>query len=168
MVVGLFVIVAGMVCFGWCLWVAFGVMACWRWLFCCFFEAGLVVYACLRFFLMRCCSVVRARWVGVVRGLLWVCGLLLIRGRLAVVVFPGFRSGFFGCISLVGFDCGFGGFGGFWVSWVCGGRFAGRFYVDFLYDLGSGLGGIVFSGFRVSGAWFANFGVLLVWCLCGR
>lgn len=60
----LFVIVAGMVCFGWCLWVAFGVMACWQWLFCCFFDAGLVVYACLRFFLMRCCSVVRARWVG--------------------------------------------------------------------------------------------------------
>lgn len=77
---GLFVIVAGMVCFGWCLWVAFGVRACWQWLFCCFFDAGLVIYACLGFFLMRCGSVVRARWVGVVRGLLWVCGLLLIRG----------------------------------------------------------------------------------------
>lgn len=42
-------------------------------------------------------------------------------------------------------------------------RFAGGFYVDFLYNLGSGLGGIVFSGFRVSGPGLR----ILVFCWYG-
>lgn len=102
-------------------------------------------------------------------GLLWVCGLLLIRGVVGGCSISRFSKWFLWVYFFGGFlIVDLVEFGGFWVSWVCGGRFAGRFYVDFLYDLGSGLGGIVFSGFRVSGAWFANFGVLLVWCLCGR